>query len=105
MGSTAKKLMECNSLDDDFASDVKEFYVLLFFLIAWCAFFLSICISISFFFFPVCAIPWDHVDHHWISNSAWHGCDWGTFDVYADNPRQLGMLQLGRNGAEISLCT
>lgn len=78
MGSTAKKLMEWNSLDDDFASDVKKFYILLFFLIAWCAFFLTIYISISLFFFPVRAIPWDPGDHRWVSNLVWHCCDWGS---------------------------
>lgn len=78
MGSTAKKLMECNSLDDDFASDVKEFYILLLFLIAWCAFFFTIYISISFSFFPVHGVPWDPGDHCWVSNLLGHGCDWGS---------------------------
>lgn len=51
MGSTAEKLMKCNSLDDDFASDVKEFYILLFNCLVH---FLPIYIYISQFFFFQC---------------------------------------------------
>lgn len=78
MSSTAKKLMEWNSLDDDFACDVEKFYILLFFLIAWCVFFFTVYICISFFFSAVRAIPWDAGDHRWVSNSMWHCCDWGS---------------------------
>lgn len=54
MGSTAKKLMGWNSLDDDFASDVKKFYILLFFLIAWCTFFCNYLYIYLFFSFFLC---------------------------------------------------
>lgn len=53
MGSPAKKLMECNSLDDDCASDVKEFYLLLFFLIASAALSSELSVYLSHFSFSL----------------------------------------------------
>lgn len=91
MGSTAKKLMECNSLDDDGASDVKEFYVLLFFLIACCTFFLTICVSISFFFFPCVCSSWGAGDQCWVGTWAWHGVT-GAPLMFVRTPGSWGCL-------------
>lgn len=78
MGSTAEKLMKCNSLDDDFASDVKEFYILLFNCLVH---FLPIYIYISIFFFPMRAIPWDPGNHcMWIFSREKTGRGTDRFD-------------------------